>query len=101
MLVVNPLAGLVYFAGSEAIKHVTRGHDWAPPVLGIMCFVNVACAVGVWRFKRWGVYGFVAMAGVALVINIMLGIGPAQLVGALIGPALLIALVRPNWSQFT
>jgi hypothetical protein len=101
MLIVNPLVGLVYFLAGDALSAVTRGHDWARPVLGLMCFVNVACAIGVWRFKRWGVYGYVAMAAFGLVINLTLGVGVGSIVGAFIGPAILVALVRPLWSRFS
>ena len=101
MLIANPLVGLVYFLAGDAMNAATHGHEWARPVLGLMCFVNVACAIGVWRFKRWGVYGFVAMAGAGLLVNVTLGVGIGSILGAFIGPAILVALVRPLWSRFS
>ncbi|MGD0526481.1 MAG: hypothetical protein ABSE49_15140 [Polyangiaceae bacterium] len=100
VLIANPLVALGYFLAGDAMNAVTRGHDWARPVLGLMCLVNVACAVGVWRFKRWGVYGFVAMAALGLVVNLTLGVGVGSFLGAFVGPAILVALVRPLWSRF-
>jgi hypothetical protein len=101
MMAVNPLFGLVYLVAADTIRRAVPMPPWAPVVLGVMCFANLGFAIGTWRFKKWGVYGFVAMSAIGLVLN--LGIGnasPGSILGGLLGPVLLVALVRPVWRDF-
>ncbi len=100
MMIANPLVGLMYLVNGDAIQRAIHAPGWAIPVLGGASLLNFASAVGVWRFKKWGVYGFLAMSAVALTVNLIVGIAPLQIMIGLIGPAILVALVRPLWSQF-
>ncbi len=100
MMIANPLVGLMYIVSGDAIQRALHAPAWAIPVLGGASMLNFVWAVGVWKFKRWGVYGFLAMAAVALIVNFTIGVAPMQAVLGLIGPAILIALVRPLWSRF-
>jgi hypothetical protein len=100
MMIVNPLVAIAYFAlGSTMRQNLPGAPTWAIPVLGIFCIVNFASAMAVWRWKRWGFYGFVISAIVALVINIMIGLPVHQVVAGPIGVIVLYALLRPMWDQ--
>ena len=100
MMIANPLVGLMYLVTGDAIRRSLHAPDWAIPVLTIASLVNFACAIGIWKWKKWGVYGAVAMAGLGLVVNFTIGIQPMQAIIGLVGPAILIALVSKLWKEF-
>ncbi|HVU14261.1 MAG TPA: hypothetical protein VHD90_23440 [Phototrophicaceae bacterium] len=69
-------------------------------LLAIASALIVIGAVGLWMWKRWGFYAYVAGAIVAVVANFTIGIGLAGLVGALIGLGILWFLIRNKWDSF-
>jgi hypothetical protein len=100
MLIANPLTGLYYLAFGSAVRQALPNLPaWALLVLGILAFGNFACALAVWRWKKWGIYGFAASSLVIFLINASyIGVLTAAL--GLLGIAILALLVRPLWSRF-
>ena len=100
MMIANPVAGLMYLLGGAMIRRQMPSMPaWAIPVLGVLCLVNLVFAVAVWKWKRWGVYALAAMAFLALVINLSIGVSPAKALPGLVGIVILIVLVRPVWGS--
>lgn len=99
MFIANPVAGLYYlFAGSTVTQTVPNFPGWGIPLFVALSFANLVFAIGIWRWKRWGVYGFVVSAGVAFVVNLLAsGILPA--LAGLLGLAILGFLLRDAWGQ--
>ena len=83
MILANSLTALTYLAVPEI---VTARTPTATPtfvfVLGLMGVANVLFAVALFKWKKWGFYGFAAMGFVGLVLNLSIGIG---IVPALLG----------------
>lgn len=101
MLIANPITALVYVAGADMVKRgLPHAPDWAFPVLALLGVVNTVSAVGIWLWKKWGVYGVVGTAAVALVVNLIVGVPPMNAFFGLAGPGILIFLVRPLWRGF-
>ena len=55
-------------------------------------------------WKKWGFYGFCGSAAAALVVNLSIGVGPAQSFMGLIGVGLLYAVLQiggenKGWTQ--
>ena len=100
MMIANPLVALLYLLSGDAISRALHAPSWAVPLLGILSITNFFCALGIWRFKKWGVYGALAMAALGLVINFTIGVSPGQSLMGLIGPGLLVVLVKPRWESF-
>jgi hypothetical protein len=99
MAIANPLTGLYYlFAGSAVQQALPTILSWVIPVLGLLALANFAFALGMWNWKRWGVYGFVASTAIVFLLNAITISVLAALLG-LIGVAILILLVRPIWSE--
>lgn len=102
VMVVNPMVSIVYFLAGDWVAKSNPGMPgWAIPLLALFGLFNAACAVAIWRWKRWGVYGFVASAVVALTVNLASGIPPTGAMSGLVGVIILIALVRPIWDHLT
>ena len=58
-------------------------------------------ALAVWRWKKWGVYGFLGTTVVAMICNVAMGVALMTIALGLIGAVILVALVRPRWAHFS
>lgn len=99
MLIANPLTGLYYlFAGSTVRQALPSMPGWVIPVLALFALANFVFALGMWNWKKWGVYGFAASSLLIFVVNVIaIGFVPALL--GLVGLVILAFLVRPVWNQ--
>jgi hypothetical protein len=98
MLIANPLAGLLYLlAGSTLAHFLPNVPQWAILTFGVLAFANLIFALGIWSWKKWGVYGFVGSSLVAFTIN-ALTLGTISALFGLIGVTILAFLVRPVWT---
>ncbi|MES3020033.1 MAG: hypothetical protein V4857_00455 [Pseudomonadota bacterium] len=98
-LVMNSGVAIAYIV---AILNGSLFGSALPPV-GIVAFLafgallNVASSIAIWKWYRWGVYAFFAMALAALCVNLYLGVEAKSIVFGVLGPVILAALVRPIW----
>ena len=99
MLIANTLTGLYYLlAGSTVRQSLPTVPAWAIPVLGLFALANFVFAIATWKWKRWGMYGFVGSAVVIFLVN-MISVGILAALLGLVGVAILAFLLRPVWSQ--
>ena len=98
-LIANAFVSVFYV--NSLIQGTMNGQplppQWAIVLLTIGGAVNVASSIAVWKWKRWGVYSFFAMATVALGVNLAIGVPAFSLVMGLLGPVILALLIRPIW----
>jgi hypothetical protein len=95
VIVLNAIVSLVYLFGSSAVgSTLPSSRGWAIPVLAVLALVNVACAVALFLWKRWGFYGLVATSVVTFAINIALGINVLQAAFGLVGVAILYGVLQ-------
>lgn len=101
MFIANPLTAFSYFSNPEAIMIYMPGAT-APVmmVLGVLAVLNFVVAVGMWLWKRWGVYGYYASVVVAFLINIYIGLGYMSVLGFL-GVLIIYLLTRKRWQYFS
>lgn len=99
MLIVNPLTGLYYlFAGSTLKQSLPTLPGWFIPVMAVLSILIFATAIGIWKWKRWGVYGFVVTSMAIFAVNtIVIGVFNSSF--GLIGVVILLFLIRPVWQQ--
>jgi hypothetical protein len=105
MIVANSLVALVYVFWSGMIR-ATRPSmpGWAFAILAIGGIVNVACAIGLLQWRKWGFYGFIASAAMAFVVNLTIGLGIIQALFGLAGVAVLYGVLNignedKGWTQ--
>jgi hypothetical protein len=104
MLVANSATALMYLLGGSALRTATPNVPASMfPVLALIGFFNLACAIALFRWKKWGFWGFCVSSVVALAVNVSIGVGPGSIFG-LIGIAVLYGVlriggVRDGWSQ--
>lgn len=68
-------------------------------VIVICAIANVAFAVALFRWQKWGFYGFIATSAIALITNLSLGLGIGQSLFGLIGIALLYWVLNMGGSN--
>ena len=99
MMVANAAVALVY-----ALALLRRPETFAVPTWALLLFsalsvVNFVAAIAIWRWHRWGVYTFCALAPVAFLINIAIHTAPLAALAGFLGPLILILLVWRKWPQ--
>jgi len=105
MIIVNTLVALMYLLGGGMIRQsLPNMPDWALPVLGLLCIVNLACAIALLKWKKWGFYGLVGTSAAAVAINLVIGMGIIQSVLGLAGIAILYGVLQigkenKGWTQ--
>lgn len=101
MIAANTGVALVYFTRSALIASqlpgLSEGFVFA---LGGVGLLNVFLASLVWRWRRVGVYGFVSVSLLVFALNLYVGLPLFQATGGLLGPLILILLVRGKWPHF-
>ena len=104
--VLGGLGGLLFVAaggGQEDTLAITDNATSRLPqrmvALALCGIVNAGCGVGMWSFKRWGIYGVVCTSLVAFVINWKIGGVPVALPG-LIAAAAVAVFSMAVWIEF-
>jgi len=46
--------------------------SWVLPVIGLISLAGIVAAVGMWYWKKWGIYLYVAISVIGAVIHILL-----------------------------
>ena len=105
MLGTNTLATVAYVAFGAAIKEANPGMpDWALIVLPIFGVLNIACAIGLFKLKKWGFWGFVISATIVFFINFSIGLNILQALLGFVGIAIIYGVLQiggenKGWTQ--
>jgi hypothetical protein len=105
MIIANSATALIYLTSSDAIRENEPSMpEWAFPVLIVACIVNLACAIALFKWKKWGFWGFTSTACLSLFVNLSIGLSPASAAGGLLGIAILYGVLQigkenKGWSQ--
>lgn len=95
MIVANSATALLYLGGSEAIKRNSPNiPGWTFPVMVVMGSFNLVCAIALFKWKKWGFWGFVASAVVSFCINLYIGVGVGFALFGLLGVAILYGVLQ-------
>src|ERR1700692_2076147 len=95
MIIANSFTALLYFFGAEAIKQrIPNMPNWAFPVLIAVAVVNLLCAFALFRWKKWGFWGFAISTGIVLAVNLAIGLSVASAIGGFVGVAVLYGVLH-------
>jgi len=103
--VLGGAGGLIHVAlggGQEDTLDLLPGSSKLPQrmlILAACGLLNAGCAVGMWSFRRWGVYGVVCASLVAAMVNWKLGGIPVALPGV-IGVSAVAVFAASVWLEF-
>ena len=94
-IILNSATALLYLFGAGAIKRSSPNiPDWAFPVLIVLVLFNLACAIALLRWKKWGFWGLVASAAVTLGVNLTIGLGLSSAVVGVLGVLFLYGVLH-------
>jgi len=94
-IILNSATALLYLFGAGAIKRSSPNiPDWAFPVLIVLVLFNLACAIALLRWKKWGFWGLVASAAVTLGVNLTIGLGLSSAVVGVLGVLFLYGVLQ-------
>ena len=105
MAAMSVFAALVYFlAAGFLLESLPGAPAWMVYALGTLALLNILFALALWRWKRWGAWGYCVTSGAAFVINLAMGTGVGPSLMGLLGPvilfgALLVGRERRGWPQ--
>ncbi|HEX2979359.1 MAG TPA: hypothetical protein VHO48_03740 [Anaerolineaceae bacterium] len=103
MMVVNTLVGVFYlYVGLGSLTKDTQLPLGLIILFGVFCLANFGFALAIWKWKRWGLYGFACTAVLGIISNLFVkgwqSVTASDLFG-LAGVAVLAILLRPIWSE--
>ncbi len=95
-MIGNPILALLQWVAAGNLPS-----DLAPLAVigGVLNVAGLVFAIGVWKWKKWGVYGYVGSMGLVILLNLTTGQVLPALQG-LVPITLLIGLTRPVWKHF-
>jgi hypothetical protein len=105
MLVTSALAALIYFvAAGFLMELLPEASAWSFSVLAILAILNCGFAIALWRWKRWGFWGYCCTTLAAFAINLSIGTGLGPSLWGLMGIVILLAALHvgrhnEGWSQ--
>jgi len=105
MIIANSLTALIYVIAGEKIKsNLPNAPGWTVPTLAVACIANIVFAVALFRWKKWGFFGFVGTSILALVINLRVGMHIGQILLGLLGVVILYGVLqigqeKKGWTQ--
>lgn len=93
--ITNAVGALFYLAGSGiTAETLPDASAWTIGALTVLGIVNVACAVAVLAWRRWGFYGLCFSTLVVTIISFVSGASLVESLGILIAPVILYGLLR-------
>jgi len=94
-IIANSATALIYLFGAAALKRSAPNMpDWAFPVLIVLVLFNLACAIALLHWKKWGFWGLVGSAVVTLGVNLTIGVGLSSAIVGLLGVLLLYGVLH-------
>lgn len=101
VLITNALIAFYYLTSTSAMQQVYPTiSSGVFLLLAVIGAVNVASAIGLWTWHKWGFYLFVATSIITLVINIGIGLPILSSLAGLIGVGILWYLLHKKWNAF-
>jgi hypothetical protein len=105
MILANAATAVATPLMAPQIARATPGFPiWVAYVIPVLAIANVIFAIGLFKWKMWGFYGFLVTSLITLCLNLYAGVNPLQAVLGLIGIAVLYGVLqiggdKKGWTQ--
>lgn len=101
VLIVLYLLGAVgSFLAGPLLSGVVPGYSSVKTISsGILALLNIIFLVGIWKYRKWGLYGFMSATAFIIVYSLSSG---GRIFGTLlwaIPPVILFLLIKPIWNR--
>ena len=105
MIAANGLTAIVTPLMISQIQRATPNFPaWGAFVIPVLAILNVVFALAIFKWKKWGFFGFCVTALLTFCFNIYAGLGVGQAVFGLVGIAVLYGVLQiggenKGWTQ--
>lgn len=105
IILANSGTALLYLLASDLIRETQPNMpDWAFPVFIANSVLNLLWAIALFRWKKWGFWGFVVSAVISISVNLSINLSILSALGGLVGVAALFGVLqigkeKKGWSQ--
>ena len=94
-LIANSTTVLIYTLGSATFRPAyPNAPGWAASALILGGILNIVFAIALFRWKRWGFWGYVATIALTIAVNLVLGLNVVQAMPGLVGVAILYGVLQ-------
>jgi len=100
MIVGNAVMTITYGLAALGQFDMPGMPAWVAPAYLLATLVNLAALAAIFNWLRWGVYVGLANPFLILALNLYLGASPLFASFGLVGPGILLLLIRPLWKHF-
>ena len=95
MIIASSITAMLNLVGGSTIsEQFPDAPSWAFPLLAVLGALNVGFAIALFKWKKWGFYGFCGTAIVAFMTNLSVGVGLAPSIFGLVGVAILYGVLH-------
>lgn len=99
-MIANAATALILLTASTAIRQQAPNMpEWALPVLMVGGIFNLVCTIALFKWKKWGFWGFTCSAVVVFCVNLSIGTNPVNAVVGLLGIAILYGVLQIGGDQ--
>lgn len=104
LLVISTFSLLIILLG--LLRIIPFESSTNVPVILILAITNIICLISIWKWKRWGFYGYIVVQAFTLILsfyfeeNITPLIAPLAILESLIFIFILYFAMRPVWEDF-
>jgi hypothetical protein len=99
MIISNSVFSLMYLAAAVGTSSTLLLPTFAGLLLSLVGVANVACAIALFKWKKFGFYGFIATSAVTFAVNISIGLSIALSLGGLLGVGILYGVLHIGKEQ--
>lgn len=100
LIVAYALGALSSFIAAPLFQGAIPGYTAGSGIIvGVIYILAIIFLIALWRFKKWGFYGYLAVTIISIIIGLYLHSGIASALMAIIFPIMLFLLIRPIWSN--
>ena len=100
MIIGNAVTTVTYSLAAFGKFELPGLAPWVIPAFLVATLVNLVSLAAVFHWLRWGVYVALTSPLIIFGLNAYLGASRIFSIFGLVGPALLLLLVRPLWKHF-
>lgn len=100
VMVLHGLLAAVYYAAAK-VDSVYMARPWLISLMVLHFLANVLAAIGIWYWKKWGIYIYIASTILAVIVGLITtGLGMVSVFYMVLPLVILGWLLRTKWSYF-
>lgn len=96
-MILNAVNAAFTFIYHQRLAEQTKIPEWQVYLIGALSVVSVISCFAVWKLRKIGVHGFIIVGLAVFALNLHHGLNPGIAIFGLIGPVIMVLLVKPIW----